>query len=59
MNNVSLITFNGNRIWLGKLNGEEHYGALVAWAQKIASGSLETEIPEILIEHQFIPTSAI
>jgi len=58
MNNVSLVTVGQKRIWLGKLSGEQQYGALVKWAQEIASGSKIVEIPEILIEHQFLPTNA-
>jgi len=58
MNNVSLVTIGQKRIWLGKLSGEEKYGALVKWAQDIATNGIEAEIPEILIEHQFLPLSA-
>tara|TARA_B100000925_G_C21988608_1_gene465727 strand:- start:1139 stop:1318 length:180 start_codon:yes stop_codon:yes gene_type:complete len=58
MNNVSLVTVGQKRIWLGKLSGEQQYGALVKWAQEIASGGKIVEIPEILIEHQFLPTNA-
>ena len=59
MNNVSLITFNGNRIWLGKLNGEQHYGALVNWAQEIAAGGGAAKMPEILGGLQFVPVTKI
>ena len=59
MNNVSLISFNGNRIWLGKLNGEEHYGALVTWAQEIAAEGHDAKMPEILNELQFVPVTKI
>ncbi len=57
MNNVSLVTVGEKRIWLGKLSGEEKYGALVKWAQDIATNGTDAEIPEILIEHQFLPLS--
>ena len=59
MNNVSLISFNGNRIWLGKLNGEGHYGALVTWAQEIAAEGHDAKMPEILNELQFVPVTKI
>ena len=59
MNNVSLITFNGNRIWLGKLNGEQHYGALVNWAQEIAAYGGDATMPEILGGLQFVPVTKI
>jgi len=52
-NNVSLITIDGQRIWLGSLEGE-HYDSIIEWAQNIAEN---TELPESLKSQRFIPLS--
>lgn len=52
-NNVSLITIDGQRIWLGSLEGE-HYDSIIEWAQNIAVNS---ELPENLKSQRFIPLS--
>ena len=52
-NNVSLITIDGQRIWLGSLEGE-HYDSIIEWAQNIAENS---ELPESLKSQRFIPLS--
>jgi len=55
-NNVSLITIDSNRIWLGSLE-EEHYDSIIDWAQQISVNSEHTEIPENLKSQRFIPLS--
>ena len=52
-NNVSLITVDDQRIWLGSLEGE-HYDSIIEWAQNIAENS---ELPESLKSQRFIPLS--
>ena len=49
--NVSLITIDGQRIWLGSLEGE-HYDSIIEWAQNIEENS---ELPESLKSQRFIP----
>lgn len=51
--NVSLITIDGQRIWLGSLEGE-HYDSIIEWAQNIEENS---ELPESLKSQRFIPLS--
>lgn len=55
MNNVCLLTTEEGRIWLGELNGETHYGALVEWACSVAENGAHVELPEILASHRFKP----
>ena len=52
-NNVSLITIDGQRIWLGSLEGE-HYDSIIEWAQNIEENS---ELPESLKSQRFNPLS--
>lgn len=55
MNNVSLLTTEEGRIWLGELHGQNHYSALVEWALNVAQNWGDTELPEILVPHIFEP----
>ena len=52
-NNVSLITIDGQRIWLGSLESE-HYDSIIEWAQNIEENS---KLPESLKSQRFIPLS--
>ena len=54
MHNVSILKTENGLTWLGGLNGEEHYGALVEWARNVAQHGIETEIPEILVPQRFV-----
>lgn len=51
--NVSLITIDGQRIWLGSLEGE-HYDSIIEWAQNIEENS---ELPDSMKSQRFIPLS--
>lgn len=53
MNNVSILKTNDGNTWLGKLNAEEHYQALVGWACDIAQNGNKVDLPEILQPLQF------
>ena len=53
MNNVSILKSEEGNTWLGKLNEDEHYQALVGWACEIAQRGNDAELPEILQPLQF------
>ncbi len=51
--NVSLITIENERFWLGSLE-QEHYDSIIEWALNITGNF---ELPENLISQRFIPLS--
>ena len=55
MNNVALLTFEKNRIWVGKLDDEIHYDAIVEWGIKISQNPNDFDLPEILKPLRFVP----
>ena len=56
LHNVTLLKNNGKKTWIGKLNGKEHYEAIVTWAQNIAVEGADAEIPNLLVPHLFLPS---
>ena len=55
MNNVALLTFDEERIWLGKLDDKIYYDAIVEWGIKISKNPNDSDLPEILKPLTFIP----
>ena len=55
MNNVCLLSTKEGRIWLGELDQQSHYSALVDWACNVAQNEEDTELPEVLVPHRFEP----
>ena len=55
MHNVTLFKNKGKKTWIGKLNGEENYGALVEWACDISRYGDNAKLPDLLVPHCFIP----
>ena len=55
MNNVALLTFEGKRIWLGKLDDKIHYDAIVEWGIKISQNPDDSDLPDILKSLRFVP----
>lgn len=55
MHNVSLVKTGSERTWLGKLKGEDDYQALVGWACELAQNGDNTELPDRLVSHRFVP----
>ena len=53
--NVSLLSTEEEKIWLGGLSEQSHYGAIIEWARDIAQNGKDVELPEILTSHQFVP----
>ena len=43
------------RIWLGELGTIEHYEALVEWAKSISNNQEVSNLPDLLVSHQFKP----
>ena len=55
MHNVTLFKNREKKTWIGKLNGEENYGALVEWACDISRYGDNAKLPNLLVPHCFIP----
>jgi (2Fe-2S) ferredoxin len=55
MHNVTLLSTQDGRIWLGELNNQSHYEAIVEWAQDIGHNGKDAVFPEILTSHRFKP----
>jgi len=53
MHNVTLLKTSNGQTWLGKLNQEEHYSALVKWACNIKEQKKEIALPKILLQNKF------
>ena len=53
MHNVTLLKTSKGQTWLGKLNQEEHYSALVKWACNIKEQKKEIALPKILLQNKF------
>ena len=53
--NVTLLTTKEGRIWLGELQGQSHYEAIVEWARNISQDGKDAELPEILTSQRFVP----
>ena len=56
MHNVTLLTSEHGRTWLGKLSSESHYQALVQWAIDTAQTGSTASLPNLLLNHRFDPT---
>ena len=54
MHNVSLLKTDEGLVWLGELSNEDHYEALVSWAEDFTQFGNEAKLPEILVPHQFV-----
>lgn len=57
MNNVALVKTDNERIWLGKLNAQEDYEALIDLAHGLAQGDGRIQLPERLNVRRFTPKS--
>ena len=55
LNNVTLMMNGNERIWLGELGTTEHYEALIEWAKSISNDQKVSELPDLLVSHQFKP----
>ena len=55
LNNVTLMMNGNERIWLGELGTTEHYEALIEWAKSISNNQEVSELPDLLVSHQFKP----
>ena len=53
MHNVTLLKTDKDQIWLGKLNKDDHYEALIEWARKHSQRGTEAKLPDILTPHLF------
>ena len=53
MNNVAFVKTESGRTWLGKLNQDQHYEALVGWACDIAQNGKAAVMPHSLEQHCF------
>ena len=53
--NVSILKIYDKEIWIGELNEESHYKAIVEWASKFSSIQGGHAIPKILQDHVFDP----
>ena len=56
MHNVTLLKDNKKKTWIGKLSSEEHYKAVIDWAESIALDGANAKMPNILVPHLFLPT---
>ena len=55
MHNVTLVSTEEGRTWLGKLSTESHYQALVQWATETAQAGSNVPLPSVLLDHRFDP----
>ena len=53
--NVTLVSTNEGRTWLGGISSEDHYRTLVDWAQNIAVNGEDHGLPERLLALRFDP----
>ncbi len=56
MHNVTLVKTDNGRTWLGKLNTEDHYLAIVDWALDVAQRGNDAHLPESLAQLRFDPS---
>ena len=51
--NVAVLMTPEGSTWLGKLAGDDHYDALIAWARDSAAAGMALPVPEALQAYQF------
>jgi cobaltochelatase CobN len=51
--NVAVVVTAEGTSWYGRLDGDAHYDALIAWARSCVAGQSVAPIPEILARHRF------
>ena len=56
LHNVTLLKNNKKKTWIGKLSSEEHYKAVIDWAESVALDRADAKIPNILVPHLFLPS---
>ena len=56
LHNVTLLKNNKRKTWIGKLSSEEHYKAVIEWAENVALDGANAKMPNILVPHLFLPT---
>lgn len=53
LTNVTLLLTPDEQVWLGGLEGDAVYDALIAWAQACHAAGERLPLPELLDAHQF------
>ena len=56
LHNVTVLKNKNKKTWIGKLSSEEHYKAVIEWAENVALDGVNAKMPNILVPHLFLPT---
>ena len=59
MHNVTILKIKDDLTWLGNLNGDRHYDALIQWALDYNRNGNDAVLPEILAHQRFERTQKL